>query len=79
MKKAACIVLTGLLLGLAVAPVLATEKVSDIYDDDSGTGEAIVYVEDDLYLIIYYKDADGSGDYTPGDTVLRVFRSKLLP
>ena len=79
MRRAASILLIGFILLLVVASALATDKVVDIYDRDAGTGKAVIYVEDNIYFIIFYKDVDGSGDYTPGDTIIRIYRSKLLP
>ncbi len=70
--------LTGSLF-LLTAPVLAEEKIWDLMDGESGSGQTLIYVGGNMYLLIYYKDVDGSGDYTPGDTILRIIRSIVMP
>jgi hypothetical protein len=78
MKARASILLIGLLL-LAAAPTMASEKVSDVYDQDTGVGQALIHVEGPYYLYIFYVDLDGSGDYTPADQIIRIVRAILLP
>jgi hypothetical protein len=43
------------------------DVVADRFDPQSGTGLAVIHVEDDLYARVIYVDLDGDGLYSPGD------------
>ena len=58
-----------LILALLTSPAaLAFYEVdSDRFDQNSGTGIAIIHVVDNIYAQVWYVDNDGNGQYSAGD------------
>ncbi len=67
--------ITAAILGLALlaAPALAVERIiSDTFNRATGTGIAVVQIEDNLFAKIHYKDMDRTKSFTDGDQKLRI-------
>ena len=81
MKKIACLSLLLAVLLLVSGPALAggTQTVSDIFDPNTGVGQFLIWIGDDIYLLITYTDYDNSRTYTPGDGIVRVQRLVAIP
>ncbi len=61
------------ILALLISPAaLAFYDIdSDKFDQNSGTGIAIIHVVDNIYAMVWYVDTDGNGHYSEGDERLR--------
>jgi hypothetical protein len=62
-----------LILALLTSPAaLAFYDVdSDKFDQNTGTGIAIIHVIDNIYAMVWYVDNDGNGQYSEGDDRIR--------
>ena len=80
MKKIAWLTLGIAVTLLLASPALAGEqdKLWDLFDEGSGSGQALIWLGDDKYAIVDYTDSDGSGSYTRGDVIVRIFYIRLI-
>lgn len=66
---------TAALLALLVTPILAGDGWYNIgrddFNHDEGYGIATVWVEGNLYAMVWYYDLDDTQSYTPGDLRFR--------
>jgi len=80
MSRSKSIPTLTLIMALLITPAaLAFYEVdSDNFDQNSGTGIAIIHVVDNIYAEVWYVDTDGDGQYSSGDDRYRTryFRSK---
>ena len=81
MKKIACLSLLLAVLLLVSGPALAggTQTVSDIFDPNTGGGQFLIWIGDDIYILIIYTDRDNSKTYTPGDAIIRIRHLTMSP
>ena len=73
MSRSKSIPTVTLILALLTSPAaLAFYDIdSDKFDQNSGTGIAIIHVVDNIYAQVWYVDNDGNGQYSEGDDRIR--------